>query len=322
MPLGLNRALRALNLSERAGKSAPLARAYAGMSLVTGMLRLHALAERYAVLAEKTARDVGNLPTLAFVLMVSGVYRLGTARWQQVLRDAEESIALAEQLGDLHQLGHSLTVRAMLHCFRANYAEALQDYEQLREIARRHENVVLRAWSFSGRGECLFRQSRLDEAIACFTETLQLLSGLEHRTEDIRMHGMLAAAHLALGNEDQAWSFAQQTMQIISQGSYATVSTLEGFDGATEVCLVRLEAEPENMERRQAAERACGQLRWYAGVYPIGRPRWLHQRGRLQGILGKETAAHRDWRRALREAKKYGLPFEQRVVKSTLDRYI
>ena len=239
-----------------------------------------------------------------------------------VYRDSEESISIAEKLGDLEQLGLSITVRAMLRCFLADYEIAGQDYQFLDEVAGRSENMVHRAWAHSGRGECLFRLGRYAEAIACFHKTLELLADMEHRTEDIRMNGMLAAAYWRLGERDQAWEFAQKTLQVIAQGSYATVSTLEGFDGVAEVCLERWLADLTNSELRRSAELAGRHLRWYAKVYPIGRPRWLCYQGRVLWALGKHAAARRAWNRALGEARRLALPLEEKIARSLLDSWL
>jgi tetratricopeptide (TPR) repeat protein len=64
-PMILLCGLRALNLSERAGASPALARAYGNLILISGLLRRHRLAEIYSKLALKTAELIDDAPALA-----------------------------------------------------------------------------------------------------------------------------------------------------------------------------------------------------------------------------------------------------------------
>ncbi|MEQ8788512.1 MAG: AAA family ATPase [Pirellulaceae bacterium] len=311
---GLERAMRALNVAERAGLSPLLARAYSGMGLVVGMLRRRGLAEMYARLSEQTARQAGHRPTLAYVLMATGVYRLGVGRWEQVRRDAEESIAVAEQLGDQHQLGDSITLDAMRRCFLGEYESASRLYERIGEIGRAASNELHEAWGYSGLGECLLRQGRTADADRRFREALRLLADKEHLTEEIRLNGLLALASFRQGDVKSAEQYADATMRLIDDASYTTVSTLEGFSGATEVLLALWSRHLHDPTRRRSAERACGRLAWYAKVFPIGWPRWYCHEGVRLWLLGRRARAVLSWRRALRHAVRLEMPLETALI--------
>jgi class 3 adenylate cyclase/tetratricopeptide (TPR) repeat protein len=321
MSEGLNRALRSLNMSERAGQSPALARSYAGMCLVAGMLRRHRLAERYARLTEDTARRSGHLPTLAYVLMAVCVYRLGVGQWDLVKAEADESVALSERLGDRRQLADSITVLAMLACFRAQYDEAGKLYDRIYEVACKSENVIHQAWGFSGHGECSFRQNKLEQAIEQLQEASRLLEGKEHRTEEIRLQGLLAVSHWRLGRKVSALNFAQDTMEQIANCSYATASTLEAFDGIAEIYLEAWQQTPDSAELRRNARLACAKLRWYAKVFPIGRSRSLCCQGNLCWMTGRKSRARRLWRASLDEAKRFALPLETALAHYEIGRH-
>jgi class 3 adenylate cyclase/tetratricopeptide (TPR) repeat protein len=307
---GLERAMRALNVAERAGRSPLLARAYSGTGLVAGMLRRRWLAEVYARLSEQTARQTGHRPTLAYVLMASGVCRLGVGRWEQVRQDAEESIAVAEQLGDQHQLGDSLTLEAMRKCFIGEYESAAPIYRRVTAVGRGAGNDLHQAWGYSGLGECLFRQGRSAEALENFEQALELVSDKDHRTEEVRLNGLLALAHLLDGDSKTADTFVEETMRLIDDASYLTVSTLEGVVAAAEVALALWREQLDDPTRRRAAERACAQLAWYAKVFPIGWPRWYCHNGTRLWLLGRRAGALRSWRAALRHAARLQMPLE------------
>jgi tetratricopeptide (TPR) repeat protein len=264
----------------------------------------------YARLSEATARQTRHRPTLSYVLMAIGVYRLGVGRWEQVQRDAEESIAIAEQLGDQHQLGLSLTLEAMRQCFVGEFRAAEPLYDRIAQIGRAADNDLHEAWGYSGRGECLFRLGRFADAAASLQNAIALLADKEHRTEEIRLSGMLAATHLRLSDAVSAEQHARRTMRLIADASYTTVSTLEGFSGAAEVLLARWREHPGDPARRSEAERACAQLSWYSKVFPIGWPRWYDHFGTCNWLLGRRRQALRCWRASLREATRLGMPLE------------
>ena len=317
---GINCALWALNLAERAGMSPLLARAYSGMCLVTGMLRLHPISKMYARLSRNVSEQVNDIPTISYVLMATGVYRLGIGQWDLVREQAQRSIHLARQIGDPRLLVEAITVEAMRHSLLANFREAEQVYSEVYEIARRSENKVHLGWSFSGTGECQFRRGETEAAMASFIRAQESLASSEHVTEEIRLHGLLAASLWRVGRKTEAVEAAAKALEF-TQKSYATVSTLEGIAAVAEVCLGYLRQSPDNRHARNLAGAACDCLKQYARLYPVGTSRSFCWRGLYHHTLGRQRKAIRFWHKSIDWAQHHGLVYDEAFARWNLARY-
>jgi len=310
MALGVTRAVRGLNLAERAGRSPLLARAYSGVSLVIGLLRVHRLAEMYARWSVATARETGHMPTSTYVLMATGVYRLGIGQWDVVQPEAAEAIALARQIGDQRLLGEAMVVEAIRCCFLGDHRAAYRWYEELYETAQRGENTVHEGWSFSGRGECLFRRGDLSDSLDMFHSALELLADSDHRTEEIRLNGLIATALWRLGRADEAIHYMEKMRQTVANTSYTTSSTLDAYVGVAEICLDRWQREPDREEFRQDVIQACQHMAWYAKVFPIGRPRLDCLLARKHWIGGDTIRAVQFLDSGVRRATRMQMPYD------------
>ena len=315
---GFSCALRAMNLTERAGKSPLAARAYSGMCLMTGMVKLHPIANIYAKLARKMSDEIQDLPTKSYVLMATSVYRLGLAQWDQVKEDAQQAIGLAEKIGDQRLLGEAITVDAMRACFLANHQSASEIYQDLYEVARRSENTVQLGWSYSGRGEAEFRRGDLEQSIESFHTAEEYLHSSEHVTEDIRIKGFTAAAHWRLGQREEALRLAREGLAITSGNQLTTVSTLDGIAGFTEVLVAKFREQPEDTRANQEATEAVLCLRRYSGYYPIGKSRWLCFEAQMRQIVGRNYAAKRLWKKSIRLALKDEMLYDAALARLCL----
>jgi tetratricopeptide (TPR) repeat protein len=308
--IGTNRALCSLNLAEMTRDSPGLARSYANMCLVAGLIRLHPLAEHYAKLAEATARHTRHLPALAYALNVCSMYFLGAGSWGKVSESARECIQASERLGDMRLLGESITVQAMLSCFMCEFAASREAFERLLTVGRQSNNLLHQAWAWCGLGECVYRQGELEEAIEHIRQAVALLAGKNNRTEEIRALGLLAIAHWQSAQTRQALENAHQALQRIAQSTRATVSSLEGIAGAAEVLLLHSFSPTASDEDRRAALKIERELNRFAKVYPIGRPRALRLAGLRCWFLNRPRKAVQRWKRSLQIARDLALPLD------------
>ena len=159
-------------------------------------------------------------------------------------------------------------------------------------------------------------QERADEAAACLEEATALRSAHNARVVEILVAGLLGAARLRQGHPELALGAARDAFRLIAEGRTASSYALEGLAGVAEValdCWRRTGGRPrvERREARAFARRACAEFLSFARVFPIGRPRaWLH-RGTEMWISGWRRRALRAWRRALAEAGRLAMPYEE-----------
>ncbi|QDU89838.1 Adenylate cyclase 1 [Pirellulimonas nuda] len=317
--VGVNRTLAALNHAEGVQESPVLAVSYASMSIIASLLRVDPLARLYANAAERVGHDVDDLPALAYTLAVVGMYWMGRGAWDRVERVSLEAIEISERLGDHRQLAESVTVLAMHDCFLAKYDQSRRHFERLRWLGEQAGNDLHRAWGHCGRGECLYRQGRLEGARSELNKALALLENRKDRTEELRAAGLLAIVHWRLGDAGAAERHAATVDRLIAESPHVTVSALEGIAGVAELRLGLWRRDPANRGARRAAVGSVGVVRRFAKVFPIGRPRAWRLRGAVARLEGRLGRAERCFRRSLAEAGRLGIELETRLTQAELD---
>jgi class 3 adenylate cyclase/tetratricopeptide (TPR) repeat protein len=320
--LGLNRTLRSLNSGEAATAAAPLlARSYGNLCVGLSLVPAKFLAERYARLAEASARAGNDLPSLAYALDSSCLYRLGVGQWEQTAAGAEEAVRISRELRDMERLAYGTTLLAMLHCFRANYDAAFERFQELFEIARQGGSILHEAWGRCGQGECRFRQGLLEEAIGLLEATARSLVEKNDQTEEIRANGLLAIACWQFGQEQTALNYAAATMQLLKRRDCPTCSSLEGIAGAAEVYLNHCEKHPESGTSRTLARLANRYLARYAHIFPVGQPRSLRLLGLQHSLSGAPRRAQKLWKRSIEVAERFAMPLETGLAHLEIGRH-
>ena len=314
--IGSNRALRTLNMAESAHDSPGLARSYASMCVVMGLVRLHPLARHYGLLARTMAERTGHQPSLTYSLAISCMYYLGVGNWDVVARTAPICVATSERLGDLGRLAEAVCVQAMLACFLARFAESAAHYQRICELGERSGSKLHVAWGLNGLGECRFRQGQLPAAQALLEKSLALLQGMDNRTEEIRIYGLLAHALARQGRFDEARTQMLAGRKVLERDRHTTCSTLEGFAGIVEAALWAAAAG-----RDENIAGGLAHLKSYARLFPIGRPRLMRCAGLRAWLQGKRRKAEQLWQRSLTAARKLGLQLEEGLALYELGRH-
>ncbi|MCI0396015.1 MAG: AAA family ATPase [Chloroflexi bacterium] len=325
--LTLNAGLTVLNLSERAGPSPELARSYATMSVITGLIPWQAAADAYINRALQTARQVGDLPALAWVLLLAGTYEIGLGRWQKVVETANQAIELCRQLGDQRLLGFNIGLLTLVAAHQGKFEESRRLYAEWYETAYNSDNIQHQALSLFGQAESLLPISRdFDQVKNLANKGLTLLiertaRTVENRTDEIRGHGALALASLRSGEPQPARLAADEAMNIILQLSAPTrVTVLEGLSGMAEVYLSLWEAGDTTTistimpSLAAAAKKACQVMGQFARVFVVGRPRACLWQGRYEWLANRPRQAAARWQKGLALAERLAMPYDQALL--------
>jgi class 3 adenylate cyclase/tetratricopeptide (TPR) repeat protein len=314
--------LSALNLAERAGPSAELARAYAIMCISAGSIPIHRLARGYARRATETARAVGQLWPLGYARFITSVYAIGTGQWEEIRGALREAAEIFDRLGDRRLLEDTRTVQAMSGLYRGDFEFAGGMFREVYAAGVRNENVQHQVWGLVGVAECKLREGRAEEAAESLGEALGLLAQNPDRAEQLRAHGLLAVARLKGGDSHGARESAVAAANLIRQFFSPTSHyLLEGYAGVAEVWLSLWEAGNGSPEVRRAARKACAALRRFARVFPIGKPRALLWTGLYEWLSGRQTKAGADWEKSVASAARLGMLFEQALAHAELGRH-
>jgi tetratricopeptide (TPR) repeat protein len=292
------------------------------MCLAAGSVPIHPLARAYAHRAEQTARRTGQLWPLGYVRFITCVYKIGAARWAELHEALAEAKALLEQAGDRRALGDALTVQAMASLYRGEFQRAAAGFDDVQQRGRRDENVQHQVWGLLGKAECLLRSAQLGQAAQLLEAALALLTDHPDQAEQLRAYGLLAVVHLRQGKAKAARQAAEQAARRIAKFRAPTAHyLLEGYAGVAEVYLSLWETNNDSSDTGRAARHACQDLRSFARIFPIGKPRARLWQGRLAQLSGRTKWAQAAWRAGLAAAERLGMPFEAALAHAELSRH-
>jgi tetratricopeptide (TPR) repeat protein len=316
--------LAAVNLAERAGPSPELARALSNMTIASGIVGLHNVAERYSQLAQQTAGTVEDSPSFLWVARSVGTYNTGSGNWsRQALKEAAD---IAERLGDLRMLGDILAILAWQRYLLGEFELARRLYLRIEDTARRSSNIQQQGWAKRGKAQTELRlrqANQLDEVVALFDEALELFdrSTQSEHTLDLSAYGGWIVAHLRQGRHVIALEGVEKAIDIISALRPTTFFLFEGYVSPAEVSLALWEqavrqSRPKVEQRRleELAKKAITALLSFARTFPIGEARALLSQGIFEQLSGNVARANAAWDKSLTLAKQLSMPYEEGLV--------
>jgi class 3 adenylate cyclase/tetratricopeptide (TPR) repeat protein len=310
----VNACLRTLNLSEAAGPSPELARAYANTSIAASLIPAHSLAEAYSRRALEIANSGEHLSALSWVLELTGLYHMGTGQWTVAINALRRAAEIAERLGDHRRWEESFGLLAEVICHQGEFIHSVELYADLYSRARRNGSFQAQAWGLQGQAKSFLPLGRLDDAKDLLEASVALLPESIGHTDEINTQGLLALAYWRRGEQQLARDAADTVAQLIAQEAPSAVTCLEGCASLAEVYLGLWEVGSEASSRQELirrARQACATLHQMARLFPIAQPRaWLF-RGRAEWLTGHSDRARKAWQHSLTWAKRLQMPYEQ-----------
>ena len=319
----LHAALRALNLAERAGPSAELARAYGTCCAIVGFIPLRGASYRYGERALRTGRELGDADAQTYVDTITGIVRVGQCDWKGARELLTEARDLADRSGDRRRRADARGHLLAIDWFLGDTRGALRSADDLcapgvedRDTRYHVEALRMRAHILIELGEIDRTIEDLSKIDALLATGLPAIQNLVSRD----VASMWALVHARTGANDAALAAARTADQLMATGS-ATDDLYLGFlipsSVAEAAMLLRMrgvkEAEP-------LARRACRKLKSHMRPFPIAVARAHLWRGVLAAADGHRHAAERAWRRAMTIADAHGLAAESALARSELAR--
>lgn len=320
--------LRLINTAERAGPSPELASSYSGMAILAGFAQLHSLAEIYVNRALAVAEVVNQPSNLITVGVVTSVYKITVGKWDEVRAKAEEAKAMCEQLGDYRQWGDSAVVLAESALISGDVQYALNIQNIILEDARRRRNPLQQGWGLFGVAANNIRLGNEAMAVPMLEEALQILEEIPNLASSINTNGQLALAHLHLGQDEKALSYAGRVLELAADISPTVYSMGIGFSAVAKVYFELWEKalqtptqKVDSDKFRQLAERAIKLLRAFQKVFPIGQPITPLYQGWYEWLTGKPEAAIKSLNKGLEAALKFNMLYEEGLIRIKLASY-
>ena len=313
--------IRATNLGELGGHSADLAEAYGVVAAAAGLVYLFGPASRYAERALAVAQQIGTAQAQAGPLMVVAAQNQNIGQLAESERLLNQLIQLTTKVGDyrrhldgLHWLGRN-------YFQRGDYHAALRTATELYDAAKRRNESRFQALALYVRAYGLLYTGQTGEALIALVEIKRLFTeaGIIEMPLRRELLGLLVLAHLRQGEVELALPYAEELVELTSSVETHTFGNL-AVAYAVELYLTLW--EQENRRMPALLKKAMANLRFFAGSYLVGQPRyWLH-RGWLAWLEGKEKRAHRYWQKALYWAEKHGMVYERGRVHAEIARHL
>ena len=136
----LHAAMTTLNLSERLGPSAELARGYATMAGITGFFRLRKASNHYSDRALAILANLDDPAAETWVFTLLGLTRFGEGQWEESRKFLANVVAAATRNGDRRRWRDGVENAADIEACRGNWKDALVGLAAAFEAAKQDKD--------------------------------------------------------------------------------------------------------------------------------------------------------------------------------------
>lgn len=306
--------LSSLNFAERMGPSPELLRGYSTVSVAANVMAWHRLVLMYCRLAERTATFVDDVTASAFMRELAGISYSSLGHWDAAEKALEAASELTQRIGDRRRQQESWLQRTVLAVNRGEFARAEAQARDLLAMTRtRDTEHQAQTWALTLLAVVLLRTGRTPEAGAVLEEAAALRQEHMGNSEIILIYGCLGLVHLRLGRRESGLEAAGRSLRVMRASETITNWSFEGIACTAKAFIEAWRSSPatDRATVRRHARQACAQLRAFARIIPVARPRYLLLRGQAAFLDGDAAGAYRYWLKSLAAAEKLDMPYEQ-----------
>jgi tetratricopeptide (TPR) repeat protein len=321
--LSLYASLAALNAAELAGDSPELARGYTSAGAMLGFVSLHRSAERYIARALETVDRIDSASALSHVSFGAGSYYMGVGDWDKTELLFGQARALSRRLGDVRGWEGATGNLGIAAFIQGDFRRGLDLAETVCDSAIARDDALYQAIAMALKATCLCHLDRCGEATDCiegFRRMVEKHPEVSSTSVQLLLHDVQLALHLRRSAEDRLTKEVRQTLDLLSDAPLFDAGNLSVYSNLAEAALVLWGARPRDEELRRLAKKACDQLRRYARVLPIGRPRSGVWSGQYAWTRGHSAKARRIWHRSLVQARELSMAYDEGLAQYSLGR--
>lgn len=304
--------LKATNFANRAGRQHQdeLSRVQATFAMMLSIMPMHGLARTYYRLAKDNMPNNNDAGLRSWVLMMSGLYATNTAEWHIAVPNLIECLALAEQAGNVRRTQEALVSLAAVYFFMGEWNKSYELAEKLLASGQTYDNLQCQAWGLDDLGRVYYHRGEHATALELFAQSRQIYEKIDDTSGLIWVHGALAQVYTRQGDLDSARPHAVKAKEWLINTLPANYGLLEGYQGIADFYLTQYEQQ-RTPSHRQDAETAVMLVHRFGRIFNTGKAYRFVYEGWLAGIHGETQKALRLGKRAMQEAQRYGLPYEE-----------
>jgi tetratricopeptide (TPR) repeat protein len=318
--------LRHLNLSEPAGPSPDLSRAYIYGAVVAGIVPLPRLAQTWAQRSLQIAERTGSERDVGYALTRTVALEFGRCRWADATEHIRRAEAIATRIGD-SRLSEEVGVQAgLLAFYHGAPADGVEALRRAHQASLRSGSVQTACWSLLVLAAIALRRGGAAEARELFQETIGRMDEKAMLSEAVWIHGGAALAAWRLGDRAAALAAAERALDLLSGRTPVVFWIQAGAAATAEALLAMVEqpapGDPGRARLLELARVACTGMRRYARRFPLGRAHALVWSGLLHQLSGRPGRARRCWQRAIAVAGALQTPYELARAHFELGRHL
>ncbi len=229
--------LRSVRAAEVAGPSPELSRTYALLANLVAMFRRSRLAAYYTAQGRAIAEAIGDRHSLFSALTIGQLPAFIRGGWQETASALEHALTLGAELRNVHDCLIYEGVLAYISFNQGRLGDSAVRFRAIRTRARKDDYLVPQLWAMVSLGEVAYREGRLNDAIECAEECLELANQTETVDQNSRFqaHGLLASAWLRKDGPERAQPHIDRAIAAADAGARLSYSPQFGFIGVAEV---------------------------------------------------------------------------------------
>ncbi|MBM4342286.1 MAG: AAA family ATPase [Deltaproteobacteria bacterium] len=323
----LDSGLRELNVSEPAGHTPELGKAYAVMAVVLGSVpQLRGLANRWAERAvEVTERAEGANAALAYVLSRVAIVDLYDAKWAGAESKLQRAAEVARTFGDRRLREEAVGVHGITLFFAGRFREAQAHFDSMKSSAHFSNNVQIQAWATMMTAAVLTRTGSAADASAQYAQIADWVAKNATKSEVLWANGIEALARVRRGDGKGALELADGLLPYIKKRpvaywvQHALAAVAETY---LSLWAVATPGSAEAEALRAKAAIACLAMRRFGSAFPFGRPHALLWDGVFEQLAGRPAKAAQLWTECVATSDRQHMPWEAALAKRELGRFL
>ncbi len=319
----LSAAMTTLNLSERLGPSAELARGCATLTGIMGFFRLSKASAHYSARALEILANLDDPAAETWVFTLLGFSKLGVGQWEQSRKFFANVVGAASRIGDRRRWRDGVENAAVIEACRGNWKEALFGLTAMFDDAKRdkdHRYVLMASREISYCNLQLGDQRAVDDSLLWIKGELGRSLGTEELPTRLDFHAFAATVALERRDHVQAASEADAAMKAIieiGQKSSVVNTYCSMFLVARVFANLWIEAQRKGASDRKLLKdmaAVCRALSSQAWSFPIAAPSAVVARGYLARFRGRTATARRFWRQGAANANRLEMGYEAHLA--------
>ncbi len=314
--------IRGLNLAETIGEGTPeLARAYANMSGAVALVPMPKKSHSFEARAWATVRELDNMTALAYVSFIISVPKINTADWQEVEDGFQQGLTLATQLGDNRTAGFCISGLAHMTYYQGYFRRSLALFKQLEALGEAAQDVTHWGTALGAIGAVLMRWGQWSEAMAYFEKGLPLTQAAGNSLAEWNTHVRIGLAQFHLNQLDQAQKSVEAAYAYARHAPHSSFANTTIYADLLTLLLNLQEQTPTTVpDAPGKIKKLLKRYKQYARIFPFALPTYWRLRGKADWLNGHSPVAFKHWHKALSEAQRLDIPYEEGMAHSEIGR--